>query len=741
MRRVVLLASFIVGLASVLTARQQPAPTFRPPSPQASAGLQAGQNPTFRAGVEVVHLDVSVFDKDRKPVRGLTAADFTILEDGKPQPIVAFTPMDVPDPDSSSVASSSSWTRTIAPDVQTNALPPEGRLWVMLLDDALLPSDPQIVEAAKKAATSVVNHLSPDDQMAIVFSEKSRAAQNFTSDHARLLAAVQTLQAGRSIYKFGWDTAPPPNGCGSQFDPKTGTVPPCLGLHPAQDFDMSVRVASFRTLEDVADALIDMPQRRKVLVYVSPGIPVNPSANSAPNLQRDANSVAGSSSRPIPPGATTQMPITDREAMLTLLGGMPALFRQMQRSNVTLYAIDPAGLDGLASYIQRNLANVPALSWIGQEPVDGNGQTPLGKVPIKTELAHFETNLALDFLETAATTTGGRAIVNTNDLEPGIDEMFRENSSYYLIGYQATDPGSGKLHRTDVKVNRDGVEVRHQSGYYASDARQQAKDAQAPPLARAISSAMADAELPLHVAVAPFRDANAKGATVAIVLGLNQPPPKARMTGAIDLRTSVFTADGIAQGTPQSTTAHMTLLPGAETDVVRLEMMSRVDLAPGRYQLRLAAHSEFAGKTGSVFADVEVPDFARAPVSLSGVLFEASSVPHVVSKDALATLVPIVPTALREFDRRDHVTAFVRAYQGGSGPLSPLTLSIRIVDEHNAVRVDRQDTLNTFTPTTRDADDRITLPLDQLAPGAYLLTIQAALGTTTTAREVRFTVK
>jgi VWFA-related protein len=708
-----------------------------------AAAVAAQQTPIFRAAVDMVQVDVSVLDKDRKPVRGLTAADFTVLEDGKPQKIATFSAVDVPDPPAPLPMGAVTWPREIAPDVQTNALPPEGRLWVMLLDDALLPPDAQIVEAAKRAAASVVNHLNPADQMAIVFTERSRAAQNFTSDHARLLAAVETLQAGRSLYKFGWDTAPNPSSVCPPPVSSDGIPPPCIYLHPQQDSDMAVRVASMRTLEDVADALVALPQRRKVLVYVSPGIPVNASAASAPNLQRDPPPPKSllAPPPPVPPGATTQMPMMDREAMLTILSGMPALFRQMQRSNVTLYAIDPAGLDGLASYIQRNLANVPALSWIGQEPVDGNGQTPLGKVPIKTELAHFETNLALDFLETAATTTGGRAIVNTNDLEPGIDEMFRENSSYYLIGYQATDPGSGKLHRTDVKVNRDGVEVRHQSGYYASDARQQAKDAQAPPLARAISSAMADAELPLHVAVAPFRDANAKGATVAIVLGLNQPPPKARMTGAIDLRTSVFTADGIAQGTPQSTTAHMTLLPGAETDVVRLEMMSRVDLAPGRYQLRLAAHSEFAGKTGSVFADVEVPDFARAPVSLSGVLFEASSVPHVVSKDALATLVPIVPTALREFDRRDHVTAFVRAYQGGSGPLSPLTLSIRIVDEHNAVRVDRQDTLNTFTPTTRDADDRITLPLDQLAPGAYLLTIQAALGTTTTAREVRFTVK
>ena len=44
----------------------------------------------------MVRLDVSVLDKDRRPVRNLTAADFTVLEEGEPRPIVAFSAVDVP---------------------------------------------------------------------------------------------------------------------------------------------------------------------------------------------------------------------------------------------------------------------------------------------------------------------------------------------------------------------------------------------------------------------------------------------------------------------------------------------------------------------------------------------------------------------------------------------------------------------------------------------------------------------
>ena len=61
----------------------------------ASCSLLVGVQTVFKSGVHLVHLDVSVLDRDRQPVRGLTAADFTVLEDGKTQKIAAFAAVDV----------------------------------------------------------------------------------------------------------------------------------------------------------------------------------------------------------------------------------------------------------------------------------------------------------------------------------------------------------------------------------------------------------------------------------------------------------------------------------------------------------------------------------------------------------------------------------------------------------------------------------------------------------------------
>jgi hypothetical protein len=50
------------------------------------------QQPTFKAGVDLVHFGVSVLDKQGKPVTGLKAEDFEVSENGKPQSLRSSSP-------------------------------------------------------------------------------------------------------------------------------------------------------------------------------------------------------------------------------------------------------------------------------------------------------------------------------------------------------------------------------------------------------------------------------------------------------------------------------------------------------------------------------------------------------------------------------------------------------------------------------------------------------------------------
>ena len=157
------------------------------------------QTPTFRTGVDAVQLDVSVLDKERRPVRGLTAADFTVLDDGKPRQIVSFSAVELPPLPSRRAAG----VDTVPPDVTRNDLP-DGRIVVILLDPFLervmVPgrvtiADPPGITALRATAASIVDGLGPGD-LAAVGHTFYGVPQNFTTDKARLKRAIDTTAFG-----------------------------------------------------------------------------------------------------------------------------------------------------------------------------------------------------------------------------------------------------------------------------------------------------------------------------------------------------------------------------------------------------------------------------------------------------------------------------------------------------------------------------------------------------------------
>src|SRR4051812_37265853 len=84
----------------------------------ASGHAAQDQAPSFRTSVDLVQVDVSVLDGNRRPVEGLTAADFTVREDGKPRAVTAFSAVELES--RQPLVGAAPWTRDIAPDLITN---------------------------------------------------------------------------------------------------------------------------------------------------------------------------------------------------------------------------------------------------------------------------------------------------------------------------------------------------------------------------------------------------------------------------------------------------------------------------------------------------------------------------------------------------------------------------------------------------------------------------------------------
>lgn len=226
---------------------------------------------------------------------------------------------------------------------------------------------------------------------------------------------------------------------------------------------------------------------------------------------------------------------------------------------------------------------------------------------------------------------------------------------------------------------------------------------------------------------------------MALALEIAQPIAQTPAVDTVDVLIRAFTPEGAPRESATRTFAFDHLAAGSPATY---EAVTRLDLAPGRYELRVAAHSALTDKRGNVYADMDVPDFPKAPLSLSAVVFDtAARAPH-GAIDALQDVVPVVPTTTRIFGTSDAATAFVRVFQAARAPLAPVALTTRIRNAHDAAVLDETRTLGPDAfDTSHKADVKTRLPLDTLTAGAYVLSYDASLGKTSVKREVRFTVR
>jgi len=667
---VALSAAAIASIVLTVSAQQAPPPTL-PQTPQQQPEPPA-QQPIFRVGADVIRLDVSVLDKDRKPIHGLTSEDFTVVEEGKPQRVVAVAEIDAAANDPAPTA----WMRHVATDVANNDLADQigdGRLFAIVLDDVNVPwDDLDIIMAARGIARDVIDRLGPSDVGAVVFPRDGGRTEDFTSDKEKLVAAVDRFDPREPEW-----TPPGSNTFVGPASSRGGDQQRSSTLFNRTNCER--RQLTVPMFETVVARLATVPNRRKTVVFISTGAPIDFAA-------------------------TRDCPLEQKERMLEV-------FARASRANVNIYSIDPGGYGGYERYLQ--------------DPIRRAGRP--APMTVSDPTARSLARLRRDFLEIMAGYTGASATVNSDEIETGIDRIFTEASSYYLLGYQTSNgKPDGKYRKVEVKVKRPGSTVRTRSGYFAPKDAGAARDSKDTPAVNDLGlvGLMNSPALPLRAAAVPVSlSGHGRDADVAVVLSVRVPSPRGPVPEAVTVVRNLYDSEGRA-GPPVLEKTELTLLPSTG-DELRYDLYWKLPLAPGRYQLRLNATSKAVDKSGTVYADIDVPDYTRAPLSLSAMVLGGKGAP-VPRTDALVGVLPIIPTAARDFGAGDNIAGFVRVFQGGDAPLRSVDITVQVFDVNDRKLMDTAATLAADAfGAGRSAGYQFDLPLGQLEHGPHLVSLTA----------------
>ncbi len=643
------------------------------------------QVPRFQAEIRLVEVDVVVTDAAGRVVRGLTKDDFEVYEAGHLRPVSAFTFVDLP-----VTPADAAGLPLASPDVATNARTDEERLYVLVLDDLHTRRDRagRVVDTARR----FVARLDPADYAAVVFtSGQVSGAQEPTRDRLALARAIDQFQGW--LTRFG--SVRPAGGSGRGIDQVNFGLLRELGggrgvpftPMPGDPFPELTPVMQastmLRTMREAAGAIESLGSRRKTIVLFGEGLPL------------DLNEIADN---PVDHGTSG--------LDLILRKDLEDFVRAAVQAHVSVYPIDSRGPTRLS---EENFGESP--SWL----------TDQGRI-------------GRESLQWLAARTGGVAAVGTLDFDGAVDRVMREASTYYLLGFEPDPERRGNAFRKiEVKVKQPGLTVRARAGYWPGEMRTRARAAgKLSAIDAALAGALPSGDLPLAATAAAFRAGKGKDASVALALEVamadaDPAAPSSRVSDIVQLGVIAVAADGKV-ALRQGRTARFTLRRGTDSVRVRYQLVDRLALPPGRYQVRVAAESEQLKKAGSVFLDVEVPDFARLPLSLGGPVFAYAPPPPVPTAEVerLGGLLPVVPTVARELEEGRPVEAMVRVYRGAGTKPAPARVVARVTSDADTEVWRREDAIpaERFGRTSAGVDYRVDLPLAALEPARYVLAIE-----------------
>jgi VWFA-related protein len=452
----------------------------------------------FRTGVDLVTVDVVVLDGDGMPVPGLTRADFSILEDGKPQSITEFEAVAVASGASASGIDAER-TSTRPPAVSTNVgVPiPAGRSLAIVFDDVNLTR--QQGNASRKAIADFIDRgTSPDDTITLVATSGGAWLNaRLPRDRGELMSVLGHLEG-----KYVPDTSAERM---SDYE--------ALRLHVFNDAIVEARVR--RRYENYRVAGLepkdplrrdDMPkigETRGDVGIIAPFIQSRAEAvySDAVARNRLTLELLGRAVAALKParGRKSVILLSKGFVMDTELRGFKDVARAARDANVAIYFVDARGLEATTS----------------QFTAEAIGPTD------ERDIFQAHAGIALEAAGSVsvAEDSGGFAVHDTNDLAGGLRRIARESRHYYLVGYVSPNTKrDGAFRRIQVRVNRRGVTVRARKGYYAPDDRgiEITRAGFDPDVQRALDAPRETAGVPLRATAFVF-DSDSSGAASVMI--------------------------------------------------------------------------------------------------------------------------------------------------------------------------------------------------------------------------------
>ena len=572
-------ALFVLLSGGVLTAGQNPAPAATPQ-----------QAPTFKMRVDYVEVDALVTDRQGQFVHNLKKEDFQVFEDGKPQTIANFGIVDIPVEKADKVLYAST---PVEPDMKTNERPFDGRIYVMVIDDlhTNFARSSRVKQAGKRF---IQRNLGSNDLMAVVHTAgASDGNQEFTNNRRLLMAAVDKA-IGRKL--------PSPTVTRAQeFERTRGTPDEGEAINDPDDAERAFQAKNSReTLRAVADWFVGVRGRRKTILFLSEGIDYDTTTVFNQNAQ--ANNQASS-----------------------VIDATRAVIASATKGNVSIYGIDPRGLTGLDEDAMGIDTFPTAL------PDEGFDQKALNSLGIGTSSLMNEVRIDQDSLRTLSDETGGFAVVNSNQFADAFERIVNDNSTYYVLAYYPPAAKPGGYHKIEVKVTRPDLIVRSRRGYTLPKANA-AANTNRPPSAAALADVLDALDSPLPVSgltmrvfAAPFKG-TAPNASVLFGVEMRGRDLKPAPNDTLQVSYRVIDSTGkVRAGNTDSVTLNLRPETLARLNATGLRMLKRVELPPGRYQLHVASHDTSGGNVGSVTYDLEVPDFNKTPLAMSGIAMTSPS--------------------------------------------------------------------------------------------------------------------